>query len=107
MSRVLSPPGFDRTSGWTGADGIYSIPLTGNETPGTARHTLFVFGDTFIGEVSPEGERMPGTVSALDGCPSEPIFDARRRKNRQVVLPAFELSKPVYTHHTHHTRGTP
>lgn len=42
---------FDRRSGWTGADGIYSIPLDGDERPGTgtADQTFFSFNDTFIG----------------------------------------------------------
>ncbi len=45
---------FDRDSGWTGADGIYSIPLTGVDVPsGAAKsYTLFVFSDTFIGDVA-------------------------------------------------------
>lgn len=51
---------FDRASGWTGADGIFSIPLDGNDAPdGIARtDTLFVFSDTFIGEVLPNGTRQ-------------------------------------------------
>jgi len=53
---------FDRTSGWTGADGIYSIPLSGQETPGAATPTLFVFSDTFIGEVGRDGLRKPGST---------------------------------------------
>ncbi|MBI4832818.1 MAG: hypothetical protein HY801_14960, partial [Candidatus Lindowbacteria bacterium] len=50
---------FDRTSGWTGADGIYSIPLSGIDAPGSAADasTFFVFSDTFIGEVSRNGQR--------------------------------------------------
>jgi hypothetical protein len=51
---------FDRLKGWTGADGIYSIPLSGKETPGAAAPTLFVFSDTFIGEVGQDGLRKPG-----------------------------------------------
>ena len=45
---------FTRTSGWTGADGIYSIPVSGSEIPheGTSGlDELFVFSDTFIGDV--------------------------------------------------------
>lgn len=53
---------FDRDSGWTGADGIYSIPLSGDDTPGSATRTAFVFSDTFIGDVNPDGTRAPGTV---------------------------------------------
>lgn len=53
---------FDRTSGWTGSDGIYSIPLSSDESAGgyLETPTLFGFGDTFIGEVGPNGERLGG-----------------------------------------------
>jgi hypothetical protein len=55
---------FDRTSGWTGADGIYSIPFSSNDAPGgaTRTSTLFVFSDTFIGEVGSDGQRLPGST---------------------------------------------
>ncbi|MGI8532072.1 MAG: DUF4185 domain-containing protein, partial [Geodermatophilaceae bacterium] len=55
---------FDRRSGWTGADGIYSIPLDGDERPGTgtADQTFFSFNDTFIGQVSSDGQRQPGST---------------------------------------------
>jgi hypothetical protein len=54
---------FDRTSGWTGADGIYSTPLSGYDGPGpTAQtRTLFTFDDTFIGSVNPDGSRAAGS----------------------------------------------
>lgn len=44
---------FERTSGWTGSDATYSIPFSGYDAPGNAADdsTMFVFGDTFIGEV--------------------------------------------------------
>jgi hypothetical protein len=53
---------FDRAKGWTGADGIYSIPLSGQETPGADTPTLLVFSDTFIGEVGRDGLRKPGAT---------------------------------------------
>jgi len=55
---------FDRDSGWTGADGIYSIPLNQDESAGAYAFTdtLFVFSDTFIGEVTADGERAAGTT---------------------------------------------
>lgn len=55
---------FDRQSGWTGADGIYSIPLDGDESPGAfaTTPTFFVFSDTFIGEVLPDGRRSSSSV---------------------------------------------
>jgi hypothetical protein len=50
---------FDRTSGWTGADGIYSIPLSGVEIPSDSSNdrTLFLFSDTFIGRVDSNNHR--------------------------------------------------
>lgn len=44
---------FKRYDGWTGADGIYAIPLSGYESQGRADETktLFAFSDTFIGQV--------------------------------------------------------
>jgi len=55
---------FDRKSGWTGADGVRSIPRSGDERPGTAGNTttFWVFGDTFIGDVDQNNHRQDGTV---------------------------------------------
>jgi hypothetical protein len=41
---------FQRDSGWIGADGNYSIPLTGDTT-------LWLFSDTFVGKVN-DGKRL-------------------------------------------------
>jgi hypothetical protein len=42
-----------KTPGWTGADGIFAIPLSGTEAPGgSPPKTLFIFSDTFIGRVN-------------------------------------------------------
>jgi hypothetical protein len=66
---------FDRHRGWTGADGIFAIPLTGYEGPDHAAgaKTLFVFSDTFIGEVDATGARKNSTMinnsmAILDGA---------------------------------------
>lgn len=50
---------FDRSSGWTGADGVHAIPLDGDDRPGglARADTLFLFSDTFWGEVTPEDAR--------------------------------------------------
>lgn len=55
---------FDRDSGWTGADGVYSVPLSGDERPGSAdaTKTFWVFSDTFIGSVDAAGQRVPGAA---------------------------------------------
>lgn len=46
---------FDRNFGWTGADGVHSIPLTGPNAIGSAgpdSRTFINFSDTFIGSVN-------------------------------------------------------
>lgn len=55
---------FHRQSGWTGADGIFSISLDGVDARGGAgqRDTLFLFSDTFIGDVAADGSRVPGST---------------------------------------------
>lgn len=51
---------LDRKSGWTGADGIYSIPLNSfdaqSNTPADSQ--LILFSDTFIGEVDSNNHRV-------------------------------------------------
>lgn len=64
---------LDRKSGWTGADGIYSIPLSGLEIPTNPQEkTLLLFSDTFIGEVDSLDQRsntvlVNNTYAILDG----------------------------------------
>ena len=66
---------FYRKSGWFGADGIFSIPLTGVDVPGNQGNTetLLVFSDTYIGEVGEDNAPLPGntmvnnTVAYIDG----------------------------------------
>ncbi|MFH1851772.1 MAG: DUF4185 domain-containing protein [Candidatus Neomarinimicrobiota bacterium] len=51
---------FDRSSGWTGSDAVYSIPLSGYDRADDPdyRGTLFLFGDTFIGDVDENDKRL-------------------------------------------------
>jgi len=52
---------FDRSEIWLGADGIYSIPLDGNDQWGSANKnssTFFVFSDTMVGTADPETKRF-------------------------------------------------
>lgn len=46
---------FSQYNGWSGADGIFSIPMNGNDASGQAEppDTLFLFSDTFAGTVDP------------------------------------------------------
>lgn len=70
---------FYRTSGWFGADGIFSIPLSGVDKVGNAgnRETLLLFSDTYIGEVK-NGKPEPGnkmvnnTVAIVKGNSAQP-----------------------------------
>jgi len=67
---------FDRMSGWTGADGIFAIPLSGYEGPGrvASGKTLFIFSDTFVGTVNAQtGARqntsfIHNSMAILDGA---------------------------------------
>lgn len=53
---------MERTSGWFGADGIFSIPLDGIEDQQNKnKKTLFIFSDTYIGEVK-DNVPQPGNV---------------------------------------------
>ena len=51
---------FDlHSGGWTGADGIFSLPQTGTEAANGFLNTdtLFLFSDTFTDDVFPDGSR--------------------------------------------------
>lgn len=53
---------MERTSGWFGADGIFSIPLDGIEDQlNSNKKTLFIFSDTYIGNVT-DGKPEPGNT---------------------------------------------
>jgi len=53
---------MQRTSGWFGADGIFTIPLDGIENQQeNGKKTLFIFSDTYIGEVE-NNIPKPGNV---------------------------------------------
>ncbi|MEQ9297868.1 MAG: hypothetical protein RIF33_04860 [Cyclobacteriaceae bacterium] len=66
---------FYRKSGWFGADGIFSIPLSGVDVPGNKdnQKTLLIFSDTYIGEVGEDNAPLPGntmvnnTIAYVDG----------------------------------------
>ena len=53
---------MERTSGWFAADGIFTIPLDGREEQQVDdKKTLFIFSDTYIGEVV-DNVPLPGNV---------------------------------------------
>jgi len=59
---------FLRTSGWTGADGIFTYDLNhgGDEIGVPHQTTGFVFSDTFVGEVNPETYRRQAPVTLIN-----------------------------------------
>jgi hypothetical protein len=59
---------FLRTSGWSGADGIFSYDLTnGGDDIGVSHNTTgFVFSDTFVGEVNPTTFRRTGPTALIN-----------------------------------------
>ena len=98
---------LDRTSGWTGADGIYSIPLSGVEIPSASPNdrTLLVFSDTFIGRVESNNHRkdsklVNNTYAVLNG--NQPDSNQveflwrtdQRRQPQAVFAPETPNSKP-------------
>ncbi len=96
---------FNRTSGWTGADGIYSIPASGVETPGStgpASKTLFIFNDTFIGSVNSNGSREAGStlIHNTGGLLIGPNPDASKLRFGWEPGPA-----PVFVPHTQNSQS--
>jgi len=56
---------FDRTDGWLAGDGIFSFGMEGNSKQGSANEhskTIFVFSDSLIGGVNPDGSYKSGLV---------------------------------------------
>jgi hypothetical protein len=54
---------LDRTNGWTGADGIYTIPLNEVDKQGEGSgKQLMVFSDTFIGQVNSSNARVNAKI---------------------------------------------
>jgi hypothetical protein len=78
---------FRRSEGWTGADGIFSIPFDGDERPrglhpgddepDAASRTLFLFSDTFVGSIHPVTQgrlftMLNNTLGVLTGAAPVP-----------------------------------
>lgn len=100
---------LDRDHGWNAADGCISIPLNGIETPGLDPHprTFFTFGDSIIGDVGPDGKRLPGNVFvnnsllAIDGLQPNParsrfiyVRDGGDGKPASAFIPSVPDAQP-------------
>jgi hypothetical protein len=55
---------FGPIDGWSGADGVYTVPMNGDERFGSggSTRTLILFSDSFVGGVNADGSRIAGTV---------------------------------------------
>ncbi len=95
---------FNCTSGWTGSDAAYSVPISGFDAPsGTEdEQTLFLFGDTFIGEVDSNRHRtnstiVRNTVAILKGKQPLPgqisFFWGTSEQNQQTAIFAADTHK--------------
>jgi len=95
---------FDRSSGWTGGDGIFSVPLSGYKGPDHAAggKTLFLFSDTFIGNVdSATGARknavlIHNSLAVLDGAEPDPakIHFLWAKNDKGAALTPFVPNTP-------------
>lgn len=96
---------FNRKSGWAGADGIYSIPLTENEYPDQSSNskTLLLFSDTFIGDVDENGRRsntslINNTYAIMEGNqPQEENIEFLWKKNNGAAATLFVPNTPTST----------
>eukprot|EP00825_Cyclidium_porcatum_P001682 TRINITY_DN10769_c0_g1_i2.p2 TRINITY_DN10769_c0_g1~~TRINITY_DN10769_c0_g1_i2.p2 ORF type:complete len:224 (+),score=10.86 TRINITY_DN10769_c0_g1_i2:833-1504(+) len=96
-----------RSSGWFGADGIYTIPLNGKANKQVTRKekVLFIFSDSMIGEIK-DGTLLPGSkmihnsYAILDG--PQPDNDKikfywhtnKKGSPKSVFIPKTKQSKP-------------
>lgn len=95
---------FQRSSGWFGGDGIYSIPLNGVEKARKGK-TLFIFSDTMVGDIK-NGELQPGSTMVHNsiaylkgGDPRESNFEflwnkANDGKPTSLFVPKTPATKP-------------
>jgi hypothetical protein len=95
---------FVRNSGWFGADGIYSIPLNGDDRPGNHTKTMFIFSDTMIGDVvndipQPGYVMVHNTCAFVDGVPPNDHIKFIYAKNadgspKTMFIPNTPLAGP-------------
>lgn len=93
-----------RTSGWTGGDGIFSVPLSGYKGPDHAAggKTLFLFSDTFVGNVDSTGARknavmIHNSLAVLDGAEPDPakIHFLWGKNDKGAAITPFSPNTPA------------
>jgi glycoprotein endo-alpha-1,2-mannosidase len=92
------------TSGWTGADGLYSIPMNGNRKLGSAYDTpgwqTFTFNDSLIGTVDASDRRtgfrfINNSIGMYSGMGAAPTPISFKWKGDQ--LPPFDSAASMIT----------
>lgn len=78
--------------GWTGGDGVYSVPLSDGRS-------IFIFGDTYLGEVNADNSRLNSTPAVKN---SLVIWDNGKietiiGKGAEKPQPYFQTSDPDST----------
>lgn len=72
--------------GWTGGDGVYSIPLSDNRS-------VFIFGDTYLGEVTEDNSRVNSTPAVKN---SLVIWDKGKIKTIIGVEQSMKKPQPYF-----------
>ncbi|MEO6037608.1 MAG: hypothetical protein ABIQ93_04280, partial [Saprospiraceae bacterium] len=93
---------FYRNSGWFGADGVFSIPMSGVDKVGNVgnQETLLLFSDTYIGEVEgkapkPGNHMVNNTVAIVQGNSANPdSIQFFYKQDNQGTPQTFFVPKP-------------
>lgn len=85
---------FEHSHGWSGADGIYSFNLDNLEDYNQGNdHTLFVFGDTFVGASNKDKKRVEPTAflnNSLGYYQGKEINFEAARNQKNALVSLFE-----------------
>lgn len=89
---------FYQRKGWTGADGIFSFNLDGSTHLDNDSQKLFIFSDTFVGELYEEADYRKTMIMINNSIgyhdPSKPLQESMRFKYKESSLGA---PKTIFT----------
>jgi len=92
---------FNRKSGWFGGDGIYTIPLNGNEQKMAGKNstTLFIFSDSMIGQTT-DSTMLPGYKMIHNAVAYLSGYQADKNKIKFFWKQKSGLAESVFVPHT-------
>ena len=76
---------FSRMEGWTGADGIFTIPLDGVEKRGGLKKSLMIFSDSFAGVCNPHTKRRK-TVQMINNTMALVTNEGDKRREFEFIV---------------------